>query len=83
MEIRYNNRVKIENLHGLIVKLRSIVGDAKWVSTEEADLIAYGKDYQLITNTWMMDGINAGKPHVTIVQVLIEDNEKKNSLRIL
>ncbi|MCP4761386.1 MAG: FAD-binding oxidoreductase [archaeon] len=55
MDVKYKNRVEINNLDEILGKLKKIVGD-EYVSTEEADLIAYSKDYQIITNRWMMEG---------------------------
>ncbi|MHA1729336.1 MAG: FAD-binding oxidoreductase [Promethearchaeota archaeon] len=83
-EIVYNNRIEIKDLNGLVSSLREIVGE-KWVSTEEADLVAYSKDYQLITNRWIMDGKLPGKAHVIvwpeseqqISQILRIANEQK------
>ncbi|MBD3353065.1 MAG: FAD-binding protein [Candidatus Lokiarchaeota archaeon] len=65
MDLVYKKRVKIENLEEIIEKLESIVGK-EWVSTEEADLVAYSKDYQLITNRWIMDHKIPGKAHVIV-----------------
>jgi alkyldihydroxyacetonephosphate synthase len=65
MEIIYKNRVEIKDLPGLVKNLKDIVGD-KLVSTEETDLIAYSKDYQLITNRWIMEGKIPGKAHVIV-----------------
>jgi alkyldihydroxyacetonephosphate synthase len=64
-EMIYKKRVEIEDLDKLISQLSNIVG-AEWVSTEEADLVAYSKDYQLITNRWMMEGTLPGLAHVIV-----------------
>ena len=64
IEIKYSkNRVEIKDLKGLVSKLSKIL-TKKWVSTEEADLVAYSKDYQLITNRWIMEGALPGLAHV-------------------
>jgi alkyldihydroxyacetonephosphate synthase len=63
MDIMYKKRVEIRDIKSLIKKLQEIVGSG-WVSTEEADLVAYSKDYQLITNRWIMEGILPAKAHV-------------------
>ncbi|MHA1681609.1 MAG: FAD-binding oxidoreductase [Promethearchaeota archaeon] len=65
-DLIFKNRVRIDDLDDLVSKLAGIVGDAKWVSTEEADLVAYSKDSQLIANRWVIDGKIPGKPHVIV-----------------
>lgn len=62
-DIVYKERVKIDDLDGLVDKLKAIVGE-EWVSTEDADLVAYSQDAFLITRRWMMQGKLAGKAHV-------------------
>ena len=64
-DIVYKKRVEIKNLKKLVSYLSEIVG-TEWVSTEEADLVAYSKDYQLITNRWIMEGTIPGLPHVIV-----------------
>lgn len=64
-DIVYKKRVEIKDLDALVSKLRNIVGE-KFVSTEEADLVAYSKDAQLITSLWVMEGKLPGKPHVIV-----------------
>ncbi|MBD3188097.1 FAD-binding protein [Candidatus Bathyarchaeota archaeon] len=59
----YKNRVEIDDLEGLVTSLKDIVGE-NWVSTEEADLVAYSKDAQLITGRWLIEGKIPGLPHV-------------------
>ncbi len=59
------HRVDIKDLNGLVKQLQEISGE-KWVSTEEADLVAYSKDYQLITNRWIMEGTIPGLAHVIV-----------------
>jgi len=84
-DVVYKKRVEIPNLEQLVSQLVHIVGNEKWVSTEEADLVAYSKDYQLITNRWMMEGVVPGLPHVIvwpeteeqISKILLLANEKK------
>lgn len=61
----YKNRVEIKDLASLVKNLKDIVGE-KLVSTEETDLIAYSKDYQLITNRWIMEGKIPAKAHVIV-----------------
>jgi len=62
-DIEYKHRIEIKDFDGLLKELRAILGD-KWVSTEEADLIAYSKDAQLITNRWVMQKKVPGLPHI-------------------
>jgi len=86
MEIMYKKRVEIQDndLKSLVTQLQDVVG-AGWVSTEEADLIAYSKDYQLITNRWIMEGKLPAKAHLIcwpeseeqISKILAIANEKK------
>ena len=64
-DIIYKKRVEIEDLDKLKTQLAEIVG-TDWISTEEADLVAYSKDYQLITNRWIMEGSIPGLPHVIV-----------------
>ncbi|MHA1110709.1 MAG: FAD-binding oxidoreductase [Promethearchaeota archaeon] len=83
-DIVYKKRVEIEDLDKLITQLAEIVG-TEWTSTEEADLVAYSKDYQLITNRWIMEGTLPGLPHIIvwpenepqISQILKIANERK------
>jgi len=65
MDLVYKNRIEIKDLDNLVSELKSIVG-SEWVSTEEADLIAYSKDYQLITNRWIIEGKVPGLAHVIV-----------------
>ncbi|MHA1341335.1 MAG: FAD-binding oxidoreductase [Promethearchaeota archaeon] len=84
MDLVYKKRVEIENLDELVSELKGIVGN-EWVSTEEADLVAYAKDYQLITNRWIIEGKQPAKAHVIvwpnsekeISKILKITNEKK------
>ena len=64
-DIVYKKRVEIEDLDKLVSQLIEIVG-TEWVSTEESDRVAYSKDYQLITNRWIMEGTIPGLPHVIV-----------------
>ncbi|MHA1792561.1 MAG: FAD-binding oxidoreductase [Promethearchaeota archaeon] len=64
-DIVYKKRIEIKDLDAIVKKLKDIVGD-NWVSTEESDLVAYSKDYQLITNRWTIDSKVAGLPHVVV-----------------
>ncbi|MBN2155775.1 MAG: FAD-binding oxidoreductase [Candidatus Lokiarchaeota archaeon] len=83
-DVVYKKRVKIDDLNALVTELSEIVGP-DWVSTEEADLVAYSKDYQLITNRWIMENKVPGLPHVIvwpeneeeISRILICANRKK------
>jgi alkyldihydroxyacetonephosphate synthase len=63
MNTIYTQRVEIEDMDGLVRDLRAIVGE-DWVSTAEADLVAYSKDYQLITNRWILEGTLPALAHV-------------------
>lgn len=62
-DLVHTKRVEIADLPGLVASLKNIVGDG-WVSTAEADLVAYSKDYQLITNRWIIEGKLPGLAHV-------------------
>jgi alkyldihydroxyacetonephosphate synthase len=64
-DIIYKKRVEIDNIEKLSSQLSKIVGK-EWVSTEDADLVAYSKDYQLITNRWIMEGKLPAKPHIIV-----------------
>ena len=83
-DIIYKKRVEIKDIDELVKQLKDIVGD-EWVSTEEADLVAYSKDYQLITNRWIIEGKLPALPHVItwpeteeqISQILAIANEQK------
>lgn len=63
LDIVYKNRVDIKDLAGLVNDLKAIVGE-QWVSTEEADLVAYSKDAMLITNRWAIEKKIPGLAHV-------------------
>ncbi|MHA1870328.1 MAG: FAD-binding oxidoreductase [Promethearchaeota archaeon] len=84
MDVVYKERVEIEDIDRLVKDLKGIVGD-EWVSTEEADLVAYSKDYQLITNRWIIEHKLPGKAHVIcwpenedeVVKILKIANERK------
>ncbi|TFG19085.1 MAG: FAD-binding oxidoreductase [Promethearchaeota archaeon] len=83
-DIVYKKRVEIGDINKLKTQLSEIVG-TEWASTEEADLVAYSKDYQLITNRWIMEGTLPGLPHIIvwpenelqISQILKIANEQK------
>ncbi|MFX0102925.1 MAG: FAD-binding oxidoreductase [Candidatus Hodarchaeota archaeon] len=62
-DIVYKERVKIDDIDGLVDKLRAIVGE-EWVSTEDADLVAYSQDAYWLTRRWMMQGKLTAKAHV-------------------
>lgn len=65
MDIKYKKRVEIKDLDGLVKKLSEIVGE-EYTSTKQADLVAYSKDYQLITNRWIMEGSLPAQAHVIV-----------------
>jgi len=65
LDLVYKKRVAIEDLDGLVNDLTAIAGE-QWVSTEEADLVAYSKDSQLISHRWIMERKLPGLPHVIV-----------------
>jgi alkyldihydroxyacetonephosphate synthase len=65
LDIVYKKRVEIKDIDGLVKKLKAIAGE-NWVSIDEADLVAYSKDYQLITNRWIIEKKLPGLPHVIV-----------------
>ncbi|MHA1714524.1 MAG: FAD-binding oxidoreductase, partial [Promethearchaeota archaeon] len=83
-DLIYKDRVKIKDFDSLVASLRDIVGE-EWVSTDEADLVVYSRDCQLITGRWFMEGILPGLAHVItwpgsedeIVKILKVANEFK------
>ncbi len=65
LDIVYKKRVEIKDIDGLVKDLKAITGE-QWVSTEEADLVAYSKDAMLITNRWVIEKKVPGLPHVVV-----------------
>ena len=65
LDVVYKKRVEIKDLAGLVKDLKAIAGE-QWVSTEEADLVAYSKDAMLITNRWIIEKKVPGLPHVVV-----------------
>ena len=64
-EIHFSHESTIKNLDETVQKLKGIVGEDK-VTTDEIHLLAYGKDYWLISARMTLEGVQPSLPDVVV-----------------